>query len=108
MRTARLLGVILTIITVGLLAPPAGAQPPGPLKGYITDDANVLSVSGRSSVQAALDRLYDERHIRLWVAYVDDFSGLNADDLARRTARASDFGNYDALLAVSTTGRAYA
>lgn len=112
MRTARLLSVILTILTVGLaeglLAPPAGAQPPARLVDPITDDTNVLSVSGRATVKSALDRLYDERHIRLWVVYVDNFSGLSAQDWARRTARASDFGDYDALLAVSATGRAYA
>ncbi len=112
MRTARLLSTILTILTVGLaaglLAAPAGAQPPVALSGYITDNANALSDSGRASVKAAIDTLYAYRHIRLWVVYVDNFSGLSAVNWAQRTALASDFGDYDALLAVSTTGRAYA
>jgi predicted nucleic acid-binding Zn-ribbon protein len=109
MRTARLFSVILTILTVGLLlAPPAGAQPPSQLTNYLTDNTGVLSNSGRATVAAALGKLYTDRHIRLWVVYVDNFSGLSAVNWAQRTSRASDFGDYDALLAVGTTGRDYA
>lgn len=112
MRTARLLSVILTILTVGLagglLAPPAAAQPPLALPGYITDNTNALSDSGRASVKAAIDKLYAYRHIRLWVVYVDNFSGQSAANWAQRSYRMSDLGNNDTLLAVSTTGRAYA
>jgi predicted nucleic acid-binding Zn-ribbon protein len=112
MRTARLLGVIITILTVGLagglLAPAAGAQPPALLSGYITDTSGVLTDSGRAAVKSALDKLYADRHIRLWVAYVDNFSGMTAANWAQRTTRLNDFGNYDALLAVSPADRAYA
>src|SRR5271168_3948412 len=113
MRTARPLSVILAILTVGLagalpLAPPACAQPPLQLSNYITDSTGVLSDSGRTAVEAALDRLYTERHIRLWVVYVDNFSGMSAANWAQRTRNTSDFGTYDALLAVATTDRAYA
>ncbi len=109
MRTARLLGAILTILTAGLLlAPPAGAEPPFRLSGYITDNAGALSGTGRATVRSAIDRLYADRHVRLWVVYVDDFSGQSAVNWAQRTMRASELGDYDALLAVATTGRAYA
>ena len=109
MRTGRLLGVILTMLVTGLLlAPAAGAQSPFRLPGYVTDDAGALSVSGRADVAAAIDKLYADRHIRLWVVYVEDFSGQNAVSWAQRTIHESDLGTYDALLAVSTTGRAYA
>lgn len=112
MRTARLLGVMLAVLTglcgVLLLAPPAGAQPPFPLPDQVTDNAKVLSDSGRAAVTSAIDKLYTDRHIRLWVVYVDNFSGQNAEDWARRTRAASELGDYDALLAVATTGRAYA
>jgi TPM domain len=109
MRTARLLGVFLTVITTGLLlAPPAGTQPPFRLQGYVTDNAGVLSDSGRAAVTSAVDKLYADRHIRLWVVYVDNFSGLTAVNWAKRTMNTSDLGDYDALLAVSSTGRAYA
>jgi uncharacterized membrane protein YgcG len=109
MRTARLLGVILPILITGLLlAPSVAAQPPFRMPGYVTDNAGALSDSGRATVTSAIDKLYADRHIRLWVVYVDDFSGQSAQDWAQRTARASDLRGYDSLLAVSTTGRAYA
>lgn len=113
MRTARLLGVIATIVAIGLgggllVAPTAAAQPPFRLAGYVTDSAGVLSDPGRAAVTSAVGRLYTDRHIRLWVVYVDDFSGQSAVDWAQNTMRSSDLGSYDALLAVATTGRAYA
>ncbi|OBA62979.1 hypothetical protein A5647_06555 [Mycobacterium sp. 1100029.7] len=109
MRTVRFFGVILTMLITGLLlAPSAAAQPPFRLPGYVTDNAGALSVSGRTDVNAAVDKLYNDRHIRLWVVYVEDFSGQNAVSWAQRTIHESDLGTYDALLAVSTTGRAYA
>jgi predicted nucleic acid-binding Zn-ribbon protein len=109
MRTGRLTGVLLTVATAGLLlAPMAGAQPPFRVPDQVTDNVNALSDSGRGAVTTALDKLYADRHIRLWVVYVDDFSGQTAENWAKRTRSLSDLGDYDALLAVATTGRAYA
>jgi uncharacterized membrane protein YgcG/predicted nucleic acid-binding Zn-ribbon protein len=109
MRIARLCGVFLAVITTGLLlAPPAGGQPPFRLPGYVTDNAGALSDSGRAAVTSALNKLYTDRHVRLWVVYVDNFSGLSAENWAKRTYDTSDLGADDALLAVSRTGRAYA
>ncbi len=42
------------------------------------------------------------------MVYVDDFSGLSAQNWAKRTYDASDMGDSDAVLAVASTGRAYA
>jgi chromosome segregation ATPase len=109
MRVARLLGVILALLGMGLLlAPAAGAQPPLRLSDYITDDAGALSDSGRAAVTSAVDKLYSDRHVRLWVVYVDDFSGQGAVEWAKRVRSMSDLGDYDALLAVATRGRSYA
>lgn len=111
MRTARLLGATFlaaSLLWAPLVAPPAGAQPPFRLADYVTDNAGVLSDPGRAEVTSAVGRLYSDRHIRLWVVYVDDFSGQSPANWARFTVRASDLGNYDALLAVATTSRAYA
>ncbi|OBB86879.1 hypothetical protein A5760_03400 [Mycobacterium colombiense] len=111
--TARIIAMIATILTVGfggslLLAPSAGAQPPFRLADYITDPAGALSNSGHSAVNSALNKLYTDRHIRLWVVYVDNFSGQTAAEWAQRTVSSSDLGDYDALLAVGTTSREYA
>lgn len=101
--------MVLTILAAGLLlGPPAGAQPPFRLSNYVTDNAGVLTSSGRTAVTAAVDRLYADRRIRLWVVYVENFSGQSALNWAQRTTRTSELGNYDALLAVATTGREYA
>ncbi len=109
MRIPRWCGAFLAVIALGLvLAPPADAQQPLRLPGYVTDNAGVLSGSGRAAVTSAIDRLYADRHIRLWVVYVDDFSGLSPGNWAQRTYAASDLRDDDALLAVASTGRAYA
>ncbi len=91
-----------------LLAPSAGSQPPFRLPGYVTDQAGALTGSGRAQVDSAVDRLYTDRKIRLWVVYVEDFSGQSAVDWARSTMQVSDLDSYDALLAVATVDRAYA
>lgn len=109
MRIARPLGVVLTILgTVLLLAPPANAEPPFRLPGQVTDNAGALTTADRSTVASAVDKLYADRRVRLWVVYVDDFSGQSSTTWARRTIQTSELGGEDALLAVATTGRAYA
>lgn len=109
MRIARPIVAFLAVLITGLLAAPAAAaQPPFRLADYITDDAGALSGSGRGAVESAVDKLYADRHIRLWVVYVDNFSGQPAVSWAQSTRQATDMGDFDALLAVATVDRAYA
>ena len=109
MHIARLLSLVLAILTGGvLLAPAAGSTPPFRLPGYVTDQAGVLNGSQRGDVKQAVDKLYNDRRIRLWVVYVDSFDGRNAATWAEGTRRASDLSDQDAILAVATTDRAYA
>jgi uncharacterized membrane protein YgcG len=109
MRIVRLFGVVLTILTAGLLlATPAGAQPPSKLTDHITDSTGVLTDSGRAAVSSAIDRLYRDRHIQLWVVYVDNFSRFKPDNWAAQTRSASGMGDRDALLAVATNTKLYA
>jgi uncharacterized membrane protein YgcG len=109
MRIARLLGLVVAVLTVGvLMAPAAVGQPPFRLPSYVNDEANALSASELSDVQQAVDKLYTDRHIRLWVVYVDTFSGLDAVDWAQQTRRLSDIASQDAILAIATGDRAYA
>src|SRR6202789_1796281 len=108
MRIVRLFGVALTMLTVGLLlTTPAGAQPPSNLTEHITDSSGVLTDSGRAAVSTAIDRLYQDRHIQLWVVYVDNFSRFKPDNWADRTRSASGMDDHDALLAVATNTKSY-
>ncbi|OBA70028.1 hypothetical protein A5641_13765 [Mycobacterium sp. 1554424.7] len=109
MRVVRLFGAVLAILTAGLLlATPAGAQPPSKLTDHITDNTGALSDSGRAAVSSAIDRLYRDRHIQLWVVYVDNFSRIRADNWVNQTRSASGMGDHDALLAVATNTKLYA
>ncbi len=109
MRIVRLFGVVLTVLTAGLLlTTSAGAQPPSKLTDHITDSTGVLTDSGRAAVSSAIDRLYRDRHIQLWVVYVDNFSRFKPDNWADQTRSASGMGDHDALLAVATNTKLYA
>jgi len=108
MRIARLLGLLLAVLTAGLLiTPTAAAEPPFRVPDYITDKANVLSQGQRIQVENAVNQLYNNKRVRLWVVYVDSF-GQDPVGWARTTKQLSSFGDQDALLAVATTERAYA
>jgi serine/threonine-protein kinase len=85
-------------------AAPASVQ----LTRYITDQSGVLGAPGQAAVQRALTTLYDQRNIHLWVAYVNDFSGLAPFAWAENTMRANGFTDADALLAVATASRSFA
>lgn len=101
--------MLLAVLTVGFLcAPGVSADPPLRLPTYLTDNARALDAAGQAQVQAAIDRLYTERRIRLWVVFVEDFSGQNAQAWAQTTYQRSDLGDQDAILAVATVDRAYA
>ncbi|OJZ67935.1 hypothetical protein BRW65_25725 [Mycobacterium paraffinicum] len=108
MRGVRLVHAFLTVLTAGLLlAAPASAQPPSKLTDHITDSAGVLTDPGRAAVSSAIDRLYRDRHIQLWVVYVDNFSRFKPENWADRTRNASGLGGRDVLLSVATNTKLY-
>src|SRR3979411_1727932 len=107
MRIARLLGLVLAIMAARLLITPRpAADPPLRVPDYVTDNANVLSQGQRVQVDNAVNQLYNERHIRLWVVYVDTFSGQDAVDWTQQTRRLSDIGGPRATPSGATRGRA--
>ncbi|MEE3064012.1 MAG: TPM domain-containing protein [Actinomycetota bacterium] len=109
MRIVRLVGVVLTILLAALLpATPAGAQPPTKLTDHITDNTQVLTDSDRATISSAIDRLYQDQHVQLWVVYVDNFSRYKPENWADKTRTASGMDDHDALLAVATNTKAYA
>ena len=77
------------------------------LPDYVTDNAGVLDSRQRADVQKAVDQLYSERHVRLWVVYVDSFAPQGAVGWAQQARSISDLGNEDAILAVATGQRSY-
>jgi serine/threonine protein kinase, bacterial len=91
----------------GNVAPTAGA-PSVQLTRYITDRAGVLTAAGRTAVEGALSKLYTQRNVHLWVAYVNDFSGLTPFRWAEDTMRANGFSDTDGLLAIATANRTFA
>jgi uncharacterized membrane protein YgcG len=108
MRVIRLFALVATILTTGLLlATPAGAQPPSKLRDRITDTTGALTDSDRAAVSSAIERLYRDRHIQLWVVYVDNFSRFKPGNWADKTRSASGMGDHDALLAVATNTKLY-
>ncbi|MGW6419043.1 TPM domain-containing protein [Streptomyces sp. NPDC055055] len=74
--------------------------------GQITDRVDALG-DRRPSVVEALDRLYDDRRIQLFVVYVRDFSGRTGQSWADATAERNGLGTDDLLLAVATHDRQY-
>jgi TPM domain len=109
MRPARLLSLVLVVLPASvLLAPVTAAEPPFRIPDYVTDNAGVLNSAQRAQVTSAIDDLYASRKTRLWVVYVDSFSGQPAETWATNTRRVSDLGDFDALLAVATVDHAYA
>ncbi|MEU9300528.1 TPM domain-containing protein [Streptomyces sp. NPDC048269] len=90
-------------------APPARADDPVTLsqQGQITDRVGALG-DRKAEVTAALDKLYADRRIQLFVAYVRDFSGRSAQSWADATAAKNGLGQDDVLLTVATGARQYA
>ncbi|MGW6710710.1 TPM domain-containing protein [Streptomyces sp. NPDC054956] len=90
-------------------APPARADDPVTLsgQGQITDRVGALG-DRKAAVTAALDKLYADRKIQLFVTYVRDFSGRSAQSWADATAEKNGLGQNDVLLAVGTGARQYA
>ncbi|MFJ8975593.1 TPM domain-containing protein [Streptomyces sp. NPDC102282] len=75
--------------------------------GQITDTVRALG-DREPQVEAALDRLFEERQVQLFVAYVRDFSGRDAQTWTDETANRNGLGQEDVLLAVATHDRQYA
>ncbi|WP_052030302.1 TPM domain-containing protein [Streptomyces sp. PCS3-D2] len=90
-------------------APAVRAEDPVALErqGQTTDRVGALG-DRKPAVTAALDELYADRRIQLFVVYVRDFSGRSAQSWADATAQRNGLGRDDVLLAVATGDRQYA
>jgi serine/threonine protein kinase, bacterial len=86
----------------------AGTAAPVQLTRYITDPSEKLTAMGRTAVEGALSKLYTRHNVHLWVAYVDDFSGLTPARWSEDAMRANGFTDTDGLLAVDTANHTFA
>ncbi|WP_250001111.1 TPM domain-containing protein [Actinoplanes sp. M2I2] len=106
-KLTRVVVSLLAVLgAVALTAGPVAAQAPERLATQVTDQAGVLD--DRAGVDSALAELQSATGIQLFVVMVDSFDGTPAQQWTDETARLSDLGNRDALLAVAVTDRAYA
>ncbi|MFE4217787.1 TPM domain-containing protein [Streptomyces sp. NPDC056844] len=107
----RVLAAALTAVLWIALPGATGAVAEDPVTlsrdGQITDKVDALGDRERQ-VDAALDRLFDEQRVQLFVAYVRDFSGRDAQTWTDETANRNGLGQEDVLLAVATHDRQYA
>jgi len=105
---ARVIAAVLIAVPVPVLIRSA-AQADGPtrLDSQITDRVDALG-DRRGEVATALNGLRSQSGLQLFVVYVRSFSGTPAQEWADQTARLSDLGREDGLLAVATGDRAYA
>ncbi|NKY63943.1 TPM domain-containing protein [Gordonia rubripertincta] len=97
----------MTLLLAGVGAGPAAAEPPTRLPTYVVDSAGVITPEQRTELENAVDDLYNEHDIQMWIVYVRSFDGLTSEQWADQTAIASELGDHDALLAVATDDRAY-
>ncbi|WP_373855267.1 TPM domain-containing protein [Gordonia desulfuricans] len=107
MMITLVLALLSSVLLGSVLAGRADAQPPGRLPEPVSDPADVLTESQRADVDAAVDRLYSDHGIQLWVVYVKSFDGMANDTWARQTAELSLLGDKDILLAIATDDREY-
>lgn len=116
-RLPALFGGRTTGPSGGLIAPTsavaadAGPTRSGPqtieLARYITDQSEALGPIERVSVELALNNLYANNNIRLWVVYVRNFAGLTPSQWAERTMHANRIPDTEALLAIATGDRSF-
>jgi hypothetical protein len=108
MKSRIVLGAALVVAFLSLAPAAAHAADPVDLDGaYVLDQSGVVA-GDEARIESALDRLYDDAGIQLFVVYVDSFTGADSPaDWADTTAELSGLGSSDALLAVATDDRQY-
>lgn len=110
LRQLAVATILFASATLGLFAAgSAHAEPPMtlPEQLQIHDPAGVISPGDRTKLQHAIDRLYNEHGLSLWVVYVKTFDNRTAADWANQVITASEFTDRDVLLAVATDAQRY-
>ena len=85
---------------------PVWAEQPLRVDDQVTDRVGALAGEG-ARVREALDRLRAADGTQLFVVYVSSFDGMDGQQWSDETARRSQLGDRDVLLAVAVDDRAY-
>ncbi|MFG1994972.1 TPM domain-containing protein [Actinoplanes sp. NPDC048988] len=102
----RAVSFLIALLAVLLAASPARAEAPQRLDNQFTDASGWID--NRAPAENAVQDLQDKTGIQLWVVLVDSFDGTPAQSWTDETARLSDLGDRDALLAIAVEDRSYA
>ncbi|HEU4897339.1 MAG TPA: TPM domain-containing protein [Actinomycetota bacterium] len=103
----RWLLVVATAAAMQLWAGgPVWAEQPFRVDDQVTDRVGALA-DEVARVREALDRLRDANGTQLFVVYVSSFDGMDGQQWSDETARLSQLGDRDVLLAVAVDDRAY-
>jgi len=106
-RTVRWLLVVATVAAIQLWAGgPVWAEQPLRVDDQVTDRVGALA-GEVARVRGALKRLRDANGTQLFVVYVSSFDGMDGQQWSDETARRSQLGDRDVLLAVAVDDRAY-
>ncbi|MFE5479219.1 TPM domain-containing protein [Nocardia sp. NPDC056541] len=105
-RSVSALCAVFAVLSL-LCAPSAVGEPPARMGPQVVDTANVLSAGDEARVLDAVDALYRDHQVKLWVNYVRTFGSMAPRDWAARTSDLSGFSDHDLLLAVAVDDRGY-
>jgi len=97
----------LVTVSAVAIAGPAAAEPPTNLADQVTDTADVLSDSDVAQIQAAFDKVQNDTGQMVFVAFVDNFNGMSAEQWSVDTATQSNLGPDNVLLSVAVGEGAY-
>ncbi len=100
-------GLLIVALTVGV---PAAAQAEDPVSFGASQIADTVQALGarESDVSAALDDLYADSRIDLYVTYVDSFTGVDPpEQWSDQTADENGMGINDVLLSIAVSDRLY-
>jgi uncharacterized membrane protein YgcG len=104
----RAIVAFCAVIALTISATPAFADPPFGPTAQVTDRVGALNANQLTSVQSALSSLYARDRVKLFVTYVQDFSGTSPTSWADQSATLAGMGQRDVLLGIATQARQYA
>ena len=107
-RTMAAIALAAAMVFGGATGPALASDPVDLGSTFVYDEADVLSASQESDVEARLERLSAETDVDLWVVFVDEFTGAaSAEDWANTTADGNGLGPHQYLLAVAVEARQF-